>query len=335
MKSISILIPTYNSSKVLPECLASIAMQTYPKTALEIIIADAGSADDTLEVASKYTGKIYPNPLKTGEAGKAVALKYATGEIVALIDSDNVLPSPDWLTRMVAPFDDPEIVGTEPLDYTYRRQDGYITRYSALMGMNDPLCLFLGNYDRFNILTGKWTEMPVKVEDQGMYLKVTLDSKKLPTIGANGFLLRREELLKCSVRDYLFDIDVVYELTSQGRSTYAKVKTGIVHIFSGSLVTFTRKQRRRIQDYLYYRQLRLRQYPWKSMERRRLLKFIAYSTLVLPLLTQGLKGYWRRPDPAWLFHPVACWITLGVYGIGILKADLFGVAPRSREGWRQ
>ncbi len=44
--------------------------------------------------------------LKTGEAGKAVGMKQARGEIIALIDSDNILPSRDWLSFMVEPFHD-------------------------------------------------------------------------------------------------------------------------------------------------------------------------------------------------------------------------------------
>jgi len=63
-------------------------------------------------------------------------VKHASGEIIALIDSDNILPERDWFARMAAPFDDPEIAGTEPLYYTYRKEDGYITRYCAMLGMN-------------------------------------------------------------------------------------------------------------------------------------------------------------------------------------------------------
>jgi len=55
---------------------------------------------------------------------------------------------------MTEPFQDREIAGVEPLHYTYRKEDGYITRYSAMLGMNDPLCLFLGNYDRMCMVTG-------------------------------------------------------------------------------------------------------------------------------------------------------------------------------------
>jgi len=90
--SISIITPTYNSGKTLASCLDSIKTQDYNGD-IEIIIADGGSTDSTLEIAQKYTDRIYPNPLKTGEAGKAAGVKHAKNEIIALIDSDNILPS--------------------------------------------------------------------------------------------------------------------------------------------------------------------------------------------------------------------------------------------------
>lgn len=335
LKSVSVIVPTSNSARVLERCLESIARQDYPGELVEIIIADNGSTDGTVEIAQRYTQRICPNPLRTGEAGKAAALKHASNELVALIDSDNILPSPDWLLRMTEPFADEEIVGSEPLEYTWRPSDGYITRYSALMGMNDPLCFFLGNYDRYNAISGKWTETPVDVEDQGRYLKVTLlDERKLPTIGANGFMVRRSALMQCSVGDYLFDIDVVHELVRRGNNKVAKVKVGIVHLFSGDVATFARKQERRIQDFLYYDRIKLRRYPWNSASKLRLAKFVLYCLLGFPLLLQSLRGFLRRPDSAWFFHPVACWITLYVYGWGRLKG-LFRTGIRNREGWSQ
>jgi len=92
--SVSVVVPTYNSASTLGGCLESIKNQDY-QGEVEIIIADGGSTDSTLEIAGKYTEKIYPNPLKTGEAGKAVGVKHAGGEIIALIDSDNILPERD------------------------------------------------------------------------------------------------------------------------------------------------------------------------------------------------------------------------------------------------
>ena len=336
LPSISVIIPTLNAASVLERCLRSIAIQDYPKELVEVVVADGGSADATLEIAAKYGAKIYENPLKTGEAGKAVGARKATGDLVALIDSDNILPTRDWFRRMVEPFSDPEIVGSEPWEYIWRAEDGFIDRYCALMGMNDPLCYFVGNYDRMNLLSGKWTEIDLEQEDRGNWIKITLAGSKLPTIGANGTMLRRDFLSGLGVGDYLFDIDLLAQAAEKkGRLNFAKVKVGIVHLYCGSDIgKFVRKQRRRIRDFLYHQKMGTRSYPWQKQNKLGLVKFVVSCITIFPLLYQTLKGYSRKPDVAWLFHPLACWITLWVYGLGRVGA-LFGTSEMSREGWRQ
>lgn len=335
LPSVSFVIPTYNSERTLGMCLESIKKQDYPKSKLEIVIADGGSTDSTIKIAKKFkANKIVDNTLKTGEAGKAVGIKHASNEIIALVDSDNILPSEDWLKRMVEPFEDGEISGSEPLYYTHRKQDEYIDRYCALIGMNDPICLFFGNYDRFCYITNKWTEVPVDEEDKGNFLKIKLNERKLPTIGANGFLVRKKLLKKCSVDSYFFDIDVVYELVLAGHGKFAKVKVGIIHMFCSSVNTFFRKQRRRIKDFGYYEKEKFRKYPWSSISKLKLLKFIFYSITVVPLMIQSIKGWFRKRDSAWLFHIPACWITLLIYGLGTVRNLFFKVSIENRDGWR-
>ncbi len=334
VQSISVIIPTYNAADVLTKCLYSIGNQNYPKDRIEIIIVDAGSTDKTLEIAKKYTNKIYPNLLKTAEAGKAVGIKYAQNEIIAFIDSDNILPEKNWLKKMVEPFSDSEIIGTEPIKYTYRKKDGYITRYCALIGMNDPICFFLENYDRYSYLSEKWTGLNIKIEERENYLKLFLDKNNLPTIGANGTMIRKKLVEKYKKQEYLFDIDIIYDLVLQGKNKFAKVKISIIHLFSGTIFTFYRKQKRRIKDYLFYSKKNLRKYNWGEQKRFGLFKFILYCVLIFPLFIQILIGYCHKPDKAWLFHPLACWITLLVYGKEKIFA-FFRIEPMNREGWRQ
>ena len=341
---VSIVIPTLNAERTLKDCLDSIASQNYPHENLEIIIADGGSTDETLQIVEDFRAKsstinvrVLENKLKTGEAGKAVGIKAANNDVIALIDSDNILPDQDWLKSMVEPFKDPEIIASEPIEYTYRKIDGYITRYTALIGMSDPLCFFLGNYDRYSHLSGKWTGLPIKHEDKGEYLKVELKKGALPTIGANGFLIKRSILNACKIDDYLFDIDIICQLLSsdsQRSVKIAKVKTGIVHIFSGNISTFIRKQNRRIRDYLYFRKAGIRRYPWQHVTKLGLIKFVLSCILVLPLLVQSIKGFIRKADFVWFFHPVACWITLVTYGVGTIYG-LIAKSLVSREKWSQ
>ena len=314
--TVSVVIPTFNSTRTLRKCLESVRNQEYPKDKVEVIIIDGGSRDDTLKIAAEFNAeKILKNPLRTGEAGKALGIRNARNQLVAFIDSDNILPSQDWLTMMTRPFADQQIVCSEPLYYTYRREDHVITRYCSLVGMNDILCLFLGNYDRYCYLTGKWTGLKVQAHDLGDYIIVELESKNIPTIGANGFLVRRELLEQLDYYPYMFDVDIVYQLVQRGFSRFAKVKVGIVHLFASSTTGYIRKTRRRISDYDFYEKHGLRRYPWKALNIVGILKFVL-STLFAPsLLVEVAKGNQKKPDVAWLYHVVACWTTLLTYGI--------------------
>jgi glycosyltransferase involved in cell wall biosynthesis len=321
LPSISIVIPTYNSERTLAQCLESITKQDYPGEKIEIIIIDGGSKDKTLQIAEGFgVNKILRNPLRTGEAGKALGVDAANNDIIALIDSDNVLNGKEWLKVMVEPFKNPDVVGSEPLFYTYRKQDSFITRYCALLGMNDPVCLYLGNYDRYSYVTGKWTELLVKARDAGNYLLLELDAKNIPTVGANGFLIRTKVLKKGDRMHahYLFDVDVVHQSVKMGQNRFAKVKIGIIHLFANDIETFLRKTYRRIRDYLFYEKHKMRNYPWRHLSRVRKMKFALYTLLLIPIVKDSVKGYKKVPDIAWLFHPLACWLTLFTYSFGFI-----------------
>lgn len=331
--SISVVIPTLNSSSTLNDCLSSIRSQNYSGD-VEVIVVDGGSVDGTAEIARDFGCTLIYNPLKTGEAGKAAGLRYSKGELIALIDSDNILPDSNWFHRMVKPFQNREIVASEPVWYTYRRTDLLLTRYCALMGMGDPLCYFIGNYDRYCTLSGKWTGLNVVSVDKGDYFLVELKPGNVPTMGANGFIIRKETLDRFSFGDYLFDSDLVQNLVESGERKFAKVKTGIVHLYGRGLMTFARKQLRRIRDFMYYNSMGMRTYPWLSSSKAGVAKFILYCLLFFPLVLQALKGFIRKRDVAWVLHVPACIITLFVYAFGYIEGR---VRPRiqDRRNWRQ
>jgi len=334
LPKVSVITPTLNSDRTLEMCLKSIRRQNY-KGQVEVIVVDGGSRDRTLEIARNYKLKVFKNKLKTGEAGKAVGAKHARGEILAFIDSDNVLPSKDWLSQLIKPFRmDEEIVATEPLCFTYRRNDHWLTRYFALLGMGDPLSLFIGWYDKYSYITDRWSGLNIKIQNKKDYFSFYLEGE-IPTIGANGFLVRKSELLKYPIRDYLFDIDVLKMLSREKRVKVAKVKVGIIHLFTGDVGTFIRKQRRRIKDYIFFRKQGLRVTDTDNKKIYwGIVKFVFSAILILPLLIQTLMGYLRKKDIAWLFHPIACWLTLIIYVEETIKAP-FVKGEFDRKGWKQ
>jgi len=271
------------------------------------------------------------------------ALRYASGEFVALIDSDNILPDDNWLSSMIFPLiENPEIVGSEPWEYTWRAEDGFITRYCALIGMNDPICMFLGNYDRLNVLYDNWTKIPHTEVDKKNYVIAEFDQKNgLPTIGANGTVFKRDFLVDNSSGDYLFDIDILATyLAKNEQIKFIKVKNGIIHTFCESDISkFSRKQKRRVKDYIYHKSRNDRSYQWTSdslISQRNLglIKFVLYCVTVIPLVLQSVLGYFKKPDKAWAFHPLACEITFYQYVTGFI-GGIFKQEQVNRNNWKQ
>jgi len=334
---VSVVIPTLNSARVIGDCLESISTQDYPRDRIEMVIADAGSTDETVEICRRYNADVITeNPLLTGEAGKTAGIDKSTGEIIALIDSDNMMDGEDWLRRMVEPFtEDSDIPASEVLFWSYRNDHSVVDRYCELTGINDPICLFLGNYDRLSLLTGKWTGFPVADEkDRGKWLDVTLDRELIPTMGANGFLIRRDILNELDYHPYFIDIDIVPQMVKKGYRRIARPKIGIIHLYCDSVATFRRKQSRRIRDYMYFRGKKMRgTYKWKLLSGG-FFKYILFTLLIVPLFLQSLRGYIKVRDRAWFFHPAACWITLWEYSWGFLSG-LIRSKFHDRSGWKQ
>ncbi|MFA5996331.1 MAG: glycosyltransferase [Candidatus Paceibacterota bacterium] len=103
---VSIVIPTLREGPFLERTLKNLDGLTIPH---EIIITDGGSADETLDVARRYTDKITvwtePRRQTFGEAKNAGAA-LATGEYLVFIDADVLIPSPQaFFEEMLAAFD--------------------------------------------------------------------------------------------------------------------------------------------------------------------------------------------------------------------------------------
>lgn len=95
MKLLSIIIPTYNMSALLPRCLDSLVAAEGVAESLEALVVNDGSKDNSLEVAQQYARK-YPNIVRVidkpnGNYGSTInaALPTAKGKYVKILDSDD------------------------------------------------------------------------------------------------------------------------------------------------------------------------------------------------------------------------------------------------------
>ncbi len=98
---LSVVIPTYNYARFLPQAIESVLAQTVPP--LEILVADDGSTDDTAEIVSRYGNAVkYRRFDHIGVyAVRQAMLAEIRGDWFLNLDADNWL-EPDFLEKMAA-----------------------------------------------------------------------------------------------------------------------------------------------------------------------------------------------------------------------------------------
>lgn len=90
---VSVVVPTYNRAPDVRRCLTSLARQDY--AAMEVLVCDDGSTDDTAEVVSGFAGTLNVRFLPaTGNFGgparpRNAGVREARGTYVAFLDSDD------------------------------------------------------------------------------------------------------------------------------------------------------------------------------------------------------------------------------------------------------
>ena len=94
MKSVSVIVPVYNVEKYIGRCLDSLVNQTLKN--IEIIVVNDGSPDNSQEIIDKYTKKYNNIKSYIKENGglsdaRNYGLKYAKGEYISFIDSDDYI----------------------------------------------------------------------------------------------------------------------------------------------------------------------------------------------------------------------------------------------------
>lgn len=126
----SVIVPAYQAADVIGACVRALVRQTVDRARYEIIVVDDGSTDATGDVA-KAAGAdrvlriVHGGPSTARNAG----IEAAQGEIVLFTDAD-CEPAEDWIAQMVAPLNDPQVMGVKG---TYRtRQASSIARLVQL-----------------------------------------------------------------------------------------------------------------------------------------------------------------------------------------------------------
>lgn len=101
---ISIIVPVYNVENYLTRCIDSILNQSFEK--FELILVNDGSNDDSLNICKKYLNideriKLVSQSNKGLSAARNTGLKYASGNYICFIDSDDFVEK-DYLFLLLS-----------------------------------------------------------------------------------------------------------------------------------------------------------------------------------------------------------------------------------------
>lgn len=102
---VSVIIPCFNESNYLADCLISLSKQKLMPD--EVILCDNASTDNSVQIAKKYKNilplKIIHQPIKGIIPTVEKAWRYSTGDIVVRTDADARFPV-DWLKNLINHF---------------------------------------------------------------------------------------------------------------------------------------------------------------------------------------------------------------------------------------
>jgi glycosyltransferase involved in cell wall biosynthesis len=129
--TLSLITPSYNSAKTIARTIDSVIAQNYSD--LEYIILDGASTDDTLKIIASYQDKINIRLVSERDNGIYDAMnkgiKIATGDIIGILNSDDLFNSGEVIKTVADAFADAEIDAVYG-DIKYFADDiNKITRY--------------------------------------------------------------------------------------------------------------------------------------------------------------------------------------------------------------
>ncbi len=310
---VTVIIPAYNAAREVGLCLSNIHEQDYPRERVRVLVIDDNSTDDTQQVAATYGATVLRNGYKNIERGKSIGLAHAESEFVFLLDSDNRLPSPDWLRCAVTILrDQPDVVGVQAARFTYDPADPPANRYCSLYGIGDPVAYYFRKRDHLSYLDEGWTLSGTLVEERPDYYLVRFTPESMPTVGSQGFLTRKSLLLQTNWTPALFHVDSNLELVAAGHNLYAFLRRDVTHDYVRSVRHLSRKLER--NALLFYAQRDERRHLW-SMSHWTIIGYLLTMTTVVVPLRDALRGYCKRRDPAWFLHPLLCIYVPAMYAL--------------------
>jgi GT2 family glycosyltransferase len=122
---VSVVVVNLNGRKHLEHLLPALAAQDLPTGAVEVVLVDNGSTDDSLALAAKKFPDTRFIPLRRNygfATANTEGIKAARGRHIALVNNDMKVP-PDWLRHFLDQAEEGTVLAGRILDWDGRRID--------------------------------------------------------------------------------------------------------------------------------------------------------------------------------------------------------------------
>lgn len=253
--SVSIIIPTWNGAGRIERCLSALRNQDFGRP-FEIVVVNDGSTDGTLDILARYKEV---RLITQANAGPAAARNHgaraASGDIIVFTD-DDCEPLANWLTEMVRPFADPEVVGAKGVYRT--RQSNIVARFVQI------------EYeDRYRLLARQPT---------------------IDFIDTYSAAFRRDRFLETSGYDSSFpvacaeDAELSYRMSARGWRMVFVPAAAVYHRHPDSLVAYVRKKFK----FAFWRVLAVKKNPAKAIKDSHTPQLMKLQMVFAPALALGL-----------------------------------------------
>jgi glycosyltransferase involved in cell wall biosynthesis len=288
--SISIVIPTFNGSSRIGNCLDALLDQVAGRN-VEILVIDDGSTDDTAVVVGRYPKVRLLTQANSGPAtARNLGASEARGAIILFTDDDCV-PMPNWLSAMLAPFKDSAVVAAKG---TYRTRQRRLTARFVQIEYED----------RYRLMAG-------------------LDS--IDFVDTYSAAFRRDRFLEMSGYDDSFpvacaeDIELSYRMSARGWKMKFAPAAIVYHTHPDGFWRYLKKK----YKFAFWRVLAVRKNPAKGLKDSHTPQIMKLQLLLAPaLLLAAVFDTTMRPSvPASAFVAVIFFFSTVPFALRAARKD--------------
>ncbi len=148
---VSIVIPAHNAGRTIAKAVVESLAQAGKGVAVEVVVVDDGSSDNSAEVARSVGARVISQPNAGPAAARNRGWQAATGQVICFTDSDCV-PAPNWLANLLQGFTEWR-VGAVAGSYDVANSDSWLARWvhREIMERHERMPAFVRAFGTYNV----------------------------------------------------------------------------------------------------------------------------------------------------------------------------------------